>query len=248
MNVNKEADLLMLELDMASCMVDDSNYYEESGAYDIIKMVSSSIKKLVIKMEAWLKKIKVDIDVMILEHEKSKRFKELQNLILNTPNGKKKKIKFCNVSGAVTLYQKYMRDFEKDLNKILSKSFVKYSERDSKNLNYQITMFESKLDEFDRLVEDTLDEIIEMKGDEALNYIKECKKGIEPVYKYYFSLMRSYDKFRIDAEKKLLYKVIDTNAEVRANVYRSKTLMSKLSTKASSTARKILMKVVWWTA
>ena len=29
MNVNKEADLLMLELDMASCMVDDSNYYEE---------------------------------------------------------------------------------------------------------------------------------------------------------------------------------------------------------------------------
>ena len=140
-----------------------------------------------------------------------------------------------------------MRDFEKDLNKILSKSFVKYSERDSKNLNYQITMFESKLDEFDRLVEDTLDEIIEMKGDEALDYIKECKKGIEPVYKYYFSLMRSYDKFRIDAEKKLLYKVIDTNAEVRANVYRSKTLMSKLSTKASSTARKILMKVVWWT-
>ena len=82
MNVNKEADLLMLELDMASCMVDDSNYYEESGAYDIIKTVSSSIKKLVIKMEAWLKKIKVDIDVMILEHEKSKRFKELQNLIL----------------------------------------------------------------------------------------------------------------------------------------------------------------------
>ena len=155
-------------------------------------------------MEAWLKKIKVDIDVMILEHEKSKRFKELQNLILNTPNGKKKKIKFCNVSGAVTLYQKYMRDFEKDLNKILSKSFVKYSERDSKNLNYQITMFESKLDEFDRLVEDTLDEIIEMKGDEALDYIKECKKGIEPVYKYYFSLMRSYDKFRIDAEKKVV--------------------------------------------
>ena len=41
-------------------------------------------------MEAWLKKTKVDIDVMILEHQKSKRFKELENLILNTPNGKKK--------------------------------------------------------------------------------------------------------------------------------------------------------------
>lgn len=248
MNKATEADLLMLELGMATCMNEDNGYYEESGVYDIIKTVSSSIKKLVIKMEAWLKKIRVDIDVMILEHEKSKRFKELQNLILNTPNGKKKKIKFCNVSGAVVLYQKYMKEFEKDLNKILSKSFVKYSEKDSKNLNYQITMFESKLDEFDRLVEDTLDEIIEMKGDEALNYIKECKKGIEPVYRYYFNLMRSYDKFRIDAEKNLLYKVIETNSEVRVNIYRSKSLMSKLSTKASSTARKILLKVVWWTA
>ena len=62
MNVNKEADLLMLELDMASCMVDDSNYYEESGAYDIVKTISAKIQKLIIKMTSWLKKIKVDID------------------------------------------------------------------------------------------------------------------------------------------------------------------------------------------
>lgn len=244
----READLLILEMEMANICSDSSDYFEESGAYDIVKTISSAIKKLVIKMEAWLKKTKVDIDVMILEHQKSKRFKELENLILNTPNGKKKTIKFLDVGGAVLLYQKYMKGFEKDLKKILSKSFTKYSEKDSKNLNYQITMFESSLDEFDRLVDDTLTDTIEMKGDEALRYIRECKKGIEPVYKYYFNMIRMYDRFRIDAEKELLYKVVDTNAELRANVYKTKALMSKMSTKASSVARKILMKVVWWTA
>ena len=130
----------------------------------------------------------------------------------------------------------------------MRKSFASYSEKDSRNLNYQITTFEADLEEFDQLVSSTLDEKIVMVGQEALDYIKSCKKGIEPVYKYYFNLIRSYEQFKVEAEKELLYKIIDTNNEVRANVYKAQNLMAKVSTKASSVARKVLYKVVWWTA
>ena len=199
-------------------------------------------------MTSWLKKIRVDIDVMIMEHEKNQRFKDLENLIKNDPKGKKKKIYFCNVEGAVELYQKYIKKFQKNLKSIMRKSFASYSEKDSRNLNYQITTFEADLEEFDQLVSSTLDEKIVMVGQEALDYIKSCKKGIEPVYKYYFNLIRSYEQFKVEAEKELLYKIIDTNNEVRANVYKAQNLMAKVSTKASSVARKVLYKVVWWTA
>ena len=183
-----------------------------------------------------------------MEHEKNQRFKDLENLIKNDPKGKKKKIYFCNVPGAVELYQKYMRKFEKNLKTITRKSFTSYSEKESKNLNYQINVFEAELDEFEKLVSDTLDQKIVMVGDEALNYIKSCKKGIEPVYKYYFNLIRAYEQFKVEAEKELLYKIIDTNADVRKNVSRCQSLMSKISTKSSAVARKVLYKVIWWTA
>ena len=244
MNSTK-ADLMVLELAM---MTEEPEFFEESGAYDIVKTITSKIQKLIIKMSSWLKKIRVDVDVMIMEHEKNQRFKDLENLIKNDPKGKKKKIYFCNVSGAVELYQKYMRKFEKNLKTITRKSFTSYSEKESKNLNYQINVFEAELDEFEKLVSDTLDEKIVMVGDEALNYIKSCKKGIEPVYKYYFNLIRAYEQFKVEAEKELLYKIIDTNADVRKNVSRCQSLMSKISTKSSAVARKVLYKVIWWTA
>ena len=101
-----KADLMVLELAM---MTEEPEFFEESGAYDIVKTITSKIQKLIIKMSSWLKKIRVDVDVMIMEHEKNQRFKDLENLIKNDPKGKKKKIYFCNVSGAVELYQKYMR-------------------------------------------------------------------------------------------------------------------------------------------
>ena len=244
MNSTK-ADLIVLELAM---MTEEPEFFEESGAYDIVKTITSKIQKLIIKMSSWLKKIRVDVDVMIMEHEKNQRFKDLENLIKNDPKGKKKKIYFCNVSGAVELYQKYMRKFEKNLKTITRKSFTSYSEKESKNLNYQINVFEAELDEFEKLVSDTLDQKIVMVGDEALNYIKSCKKGIEPVYKYYFNLIRAYEQFKVEAEKELLYKIIDTNADVRKNVSRCQSLMSKISTKSSAVARKVLYKVIWWTA
>lgn len=244
MNSTK-ADLMVLELAM---MTEEPEFFEESGAYDIVKTITSKIQKLIIKMSSWLKKIRVDVDVMIMEHEKNQRFKDLENLIKNDPKGKKKKIYFCNVSGAVELYQKYMRKFEKNLKTITRKSFTSYSEKESKNLNYQINVFEAELDEFEKLVSDTLDQKIVMVGDEALNYIKSCKKGIEPVYKYYFNLIRAYEQFKVEAEKELLYKIIDTNADVRKNVSRCQSLMSKISTKSSAIARKVLYKVIWWTA
>ena len=244
MNSTK-ADLMVLELAM---MTEEPEFFEESGAYDIVKTITSKIQKLIIKMSSWLKKIRVDVDVMIMEHEKNQRFKDLENLIKNDPKGKKKKIYFCNVPGAVELYQKYMRKFEKNLKTITRKSFTSYSEKDSKNLNYQINVFEAELDEFEKLVSDTLDQKIVMVGDEALNYIKSCKKGIEPVYKYYFNLIRAYEQFKVEAEKELLYKIIDTNADVRKNVSRCQSLMSKISTKSSAVARKVLYKVIWWTA
>lgn len=244
MNSTK-ADLMVLELAM---MTEEPEFFEESGAYDIVKTITSKIQKLIIKMSSWLKKIRVDVDVMIMEHEKNQRFKDLENLIKNDPKGKKKKIYFCNVSGAVELYQKYMRKFEKNLKTITRKSFTSYSEKESKNLNYQINVFEAELDEFEKLVSDTLDQKIVMIGDEALNYIKSCKKGIEPVYKYYFNLIRAYEQFKVEAEKELLYKIIDTNADVRKNVSRCQSLMSKISTKSSAVARKVLYKVIWWTA
>ena len=244
MNSTK-ADLMALELAM---MTEEPEFFEESGAYDIVKTITSKIQKLIIKMSSWLKKIRVDVDVMIMEHEKNQRFKDLENLIKNDPKGKKKKIYFCNVSGAVELYQKYMRKFEKNLKTITRKSFTSYSEKESKNLNYQINVFEAELDEFEKLVSDTLDQKIIMVGDEALNYIKSCKKGIEPVYKYYFNLIRAYEQFKVEAEKELLYKIIDTNADVRKNVSRCQSLMSKISTKSSAVARKVLYKVIWWTA
>ena len=244
MNSTK-ADLMVLELAM---MTEEPEFFEESGAYDIVKTITSKIQKLIIKMSSWLKKIRVDVDVMIMEHEKNQRFKDLENLIKNDPKGKKKKIYFCNVSGAVELYQKYMRKFEKNLKTITRKSFTSYSEKESKNLNYQINVFEAELDEFEKLVSDTLDEKIVMVGDEAINYIKSCKKGIEPVYKYYFNLIRAYEQFKVEAEKELLYKIIDTNADVRKNVSRCQSLMSKISTKSSAVARKVLYKVIWWTA
>ena len=128
-----KADLIMLELSMAK---DDTELFEESGAYDIIKTISTKIQKLIIKMTSWLKKIRVDIDVMIMEHEKNQRFKDLENLIKNDPKGKKKKIYFCNVEGAVELYQKYIKKFQKNLKSIMRKSFASYSEKDSRNLNY----------------------------------------------------------------------------------------------------------------
>lgn len=243
-NFNK-ADLIMLELSMVR---DEPELYEESGAYDIVKTISSKIKKLIIKMTSWLKKIRVDVDVMIMEHEKNQRFKDLKNLVQNDPKGKKKKIYFCNVPGAVALYQKYIKKFEKNLKSITRKSFTSYSEKDSKNLNYQINMFEADLEEFDQLVSDTLDEKIIMVGQDAVDYINDCKKGVEPVYKYYFNLIRAYEQFKVEAEKELLYKIIDTNNEVRTNIYKTQSLMSKVSTKASSVARKVLYKVVWWTA
>ena len=236
---------MVLELAM---MTEEPEFFEESGAYDIVKTITSKIQKLIIKMSSWLKKIRVDVDVMIMEHEKNQRFKDLENLIKNDPKGKKKKIYFCNVSGAVELYQKYMRKFEKNLKTITRKSFTSYSEKESKNLNYQINVFEAELDEFEKLVSDTLDQKIVMVGDEALNYIKSCKKGIEPVYKYYFNLIRAYEQFKVEAEKELLYKIIDTNADVRKNVSRCQSLMSKISTKSSAVARKVLYKVIWWTA
>lgn len=244
MNSTK-ADLMVLELAM---MTEEPEFFEESGAYDIVKTITSKIQKLIIKMSSWLKKIRVDVDVMIMEHEKNQRFKDLENLIKNNPKGKKKKIYFCNVPGAVELYQKYMRKFEKNLKTITRKSFTSYSEKESKNLNYQINVFEAELDEFEKLVSDTLDQKIVMVGDEALNYIKSCKKGIEPVYKYYFNLIRAYEQFKVEAEKELLYKIIDTNADVRKNVSRCQSLMSKISTKSSAVARKVLYKVIWWTA
>ena len=244
MNSTK-ADLMVLELAM---MTEEPEFFEESGAYDIVKTITSKIQKLIIKMSSWLKKIRVDVDVMIMEHEKNQRFKDLENLIKNDPKGKKKKIYFCNVSGAVELYQKYMKKFEKNLKTITRKSFTSYSEKESKNLNYQINVFEAELDEFEKLVSDTLDQKIVMVGDEALNYIKSCKKGIEPVYKYYFNLIRAYEQFKVEAEKELLYKIIDTNADVRKNVSRCQSLMSKISTKSSAVARKVLYKVIWWTA
>ena len=244
MNSTK-ADLMVLELAM---MTEEPEFFEESGAYDIVKTITSKIQKLIIKMSSWLKKIRVDVDVMIMEHEKNQRFKDLENLIKNDPKGKKKKIYFCNVSGAVELYQKYMRKFEKNLKSITRKSFTSYSEKESKNLNYQINVFEAELDEFEKLVSATLDQKIVMVGDEALNYIKSCKKGIEPVYKYYFNLIRAYEQFKVEAEKELLYKIIDTNADVRKNVSRCQSLMSKISTKSSAVARKVLYKVIWWTA
>lgn len=244
MNSTK-ADLMVLELAM---MTEEPEFFEESGAYDIVKTITSKIQKLIIKMSSWLKKIRVDVDVMIMEHEKNQRFKDLENLIKNDPKGKKKKIYFCNVPGAVELYQKYMRKFEKNLKTITRKSFTSYSEKESKNLNYQINVFEAELDEFEKLVSDTLDQKIVMVGDEALNYIKSCKKGIEPVYKYYFNLIRAYEQFKVEAEKELLYKIIDTNADVRKNVSRCQSLMSKISTKSSAVARKVLYKVIWWTA
>ena len=236
---------MVLELAM---MTEEPEFFEESGAYDIVKTITSKIQKLIIKMSSWLKKIRVDVDVMIMEHEKNQRFKDLENLIKNDPKGKKKKIYFCNVPGAVELYQKYMRKFEKNLKTITRKSFTSYSEKESKNLNYQINVFEAELDEFEKLVSDTLDQKIVMVGDEALNYIKSCKKGIEPVYKYYFNLIRAYEQFKVEAEKELLYKIIDTNADVRKNVSRCQSLMSKISTKSSVVARKVLYKVIWWTA
>ena len=229
-------------------MTEEPEFFEESGAYDIVKTITSKIQKLIIKMSSWLKKIRVDVDVMIMEHEKNQRFKDLENLIKNDPKGKKKKIYFCNVSGSVELYQKYMRKFEKNLKTITRKSFTSYSEKESKNLNYQINVFEAELDEFEKLVSDTLDQKIVMVGDEALNYIKSCKKGIEPVYKYYFNLIRAYEQFKVEAEKELLYKIIDTNADVRKNVSRCQSLMSKISTKSSAVARKVLYKGIWWTA
>ena len=244
MNSTK-ADLMVLELAM---MTEEPEFFEESGAYDIVKTITSKIQKLIIKMSSWLKKIRVDVDVMIMEHEKNQRFKDLENLIKNDPKGKKKKIYFCNVPGAVELYQKYMRKFEKNLKTITRKSFTSYSEKESKNLNYQINVFEAELDEFEKLVSDTLDQKIVMVGDEALNYINSCKKGIEPVYKYYFNLIRAYEQFKVEAEKELLYKIIDTNADVRKNVSRCQSLMSKISTKSSAVARKVLYKVIWWTA
>ena len=244
MNSTK-ADLMVLELAM---MTEEPEFFEESGAYDIVKTITSKIQKLIIKMSSWLKKIRVDVDVMIMEHEKNQRFKDLENLIKNDPKVKKKKIYFCNVPGAVELYQKYMRKFEKNLKTITRKSFTSYSEKESKNLNYQINVFEAELDEFEKLVSDTLDQKIVMVGDEALNYIKSCKKGIEPVYKYYFNLIRAYEQFKVEAEKELLYKIIDTNADVRKNVSRCQSLMSKISTKSSAVARKVLYKVIWWTA
>lgn len=244
MNSTK-ADLIVLELAM---MTEEPEFFEESGAYDIVKTITAKIQKLIIKMSSWLKKIRVDVDVMIMEHEKNQRFKDLENLIKNDPKGKKKKIYFCNVPGAVELYQKYMRKFEKNLKTITRKSFTSYSEKESKNLNYQINVFEAELDEFEKLVSDTLDQKIVMVGDEALNYIKSCKKGIEPVYKYYFNLIRAYEQFKVEAEKELLYKIIDTNADVRKNVSRCQSLMSKISTKSSIVARKVLYKVIWWTA
>ena len=244
MNSTK-ADLMVLELAM---MTEEPEFFEESGAYDIVKTITSKIQKLIIKMSSWLKKIRVDVDVMIMEHEKNQRFKDLENLIKNDPKGKKKKIYFCNVPGAVELYQKYMRKFEKNLKTITRKSFTSYSEKESKNLNYQINVFEAELDEFEKLVSDTLDQKIVMVGDEALNYIKSCKKGIEPVYKYYFNLIRAYEQFKVEAEKELLYKIMDTNADVRKNVSRCQSLMSKISTKSSAVARKVLYKVIWWTA
>ena len=244
MNSTK-ADLMVLELAM---MTEEPEFFEESGAYDIVKTITSKIQKLIIKMSSWLKKIRVDVDVMIMEHEKNQRFKDLENLIKNDPKGKKKKIYFCNVPGAVELYLKYMRKFEKNLKTITRKSFTSYSEKESKNLNYQINVFEAELDEFEKLVSDTLDQKIVMVGDEALNYIKSCKKGIEPVYKYYFNLIRAYEQFKVEAEKELLYKIMDTNADVRKNVSRCQSLMSKISTKSSAVARKVLYKVIWWTA
>lgn len=239
-----KADLMVLELSMVE---DDSELFEESGAYDIVKTITTKIQKLIIQMSSWLKKIHVDIDVMIMEHEKSKRFKELENLIKNTPGGDKKQIKFCNVPGAVALYQKYMKKFESSLKSIMKKSFLSYSKKEIKNLNSQIDKFEEELEEFEYLVSEMLDEQIVKSGYDALHYIESCKKGINPVYKYYFNLIRNYEQFKIEAEKQLYYKVLDTNSDVRKNMSRCQVMMSKLSNKSSRVARKVLYKVIWWT-
>jgi hypothetical protein len=241
MEVSK--DLIVLEISML-----EDEYQESSGVYDAWMNFKAILQKLIISMQTFIRKLKTDVDVAFAQMEKNKRFKELKYLI-NQPGGEKKKIYFLNIEGAVVLYQQYIKKFTKELNHIMKKSFVTFSDKEEKQLSFQIEEFEAELEQFEDELDDTLNERIVKRGNEALDYIKRCRSGVNPVYKYYFDMIRTYENFKAEADKQLRYKVLDTEKELRkrGNLTRIQVAMQKTSNKASKTARKIMYRILWWT-
>jgi hypothetical protein len=236
-------DLIMLELGMLE------SDYEESGIYEIGRVLSNTIQKLIADMKSYITKLKNDCTVMYAQIEKNKRFKELKALV-NTPEGKNKKFYFLNIPGAVTMYQDAMKQFTKELDKIIKKSYATYSDNEEKQLSYKIDEFNDELEEFDEDLEKELNKRIVKRGYEALEYIQHIEKGTDPIYKYYFNLVRTYENFKADAERKLQHKAIDTDDEIRkfGGMNKVQVLLRKTSNKASKGARRILIKAVWWTS
>jgi hypothetical protein len=233
-------DLLVLEIGML-----ESDY--EEGVYDIARGICNTIQKLIIDMKSFVKKLKNDVDVTIAQINKNKRFQELKRLV-ESPEGKDKKIYFLNVEGAVLLYQRYIRKFSKELDHIIKKSYSIYSDNEQKLFSTKLENFNDELDIFEDELEETLNKKIVKRGEEALQYIESCKRGTDPVYKYYFNLVRSYENFKVDAERRLRKKAIDVETENRkyGNMSKIQVLLQKTSNKTSRGARRIMYKVLWW--
>lgn len=242
-----EASYVFLELAMADVDDDISAFEESGGVYSIVSAISSTIKKIIIDMTSYVEKLKVDIDTLWMKREQSKKWKETI-AYCKSPEGKDKVIQFANVKEAVSVYQKYMKTAEKELKRLINKSYGCRNINDKKSLENEIDKFDDFIDDFDAKVEEALSKTIKLRGEKAIEYVENCRRSQDHVYNYYYNLMREFELFRVDAERKIAKKLIDNEKDVIAHVGKLQSAMRKVSTKASRASRMILFKAAWYIA
>ena len=236
-------DLIVAELDLLESP--SNNFFYESGVYDLTDLVKGIFEKVIAKMTEFAVKLKSDIMILKSKQTQKQQFKTLKKL-LEKSGTNKTKVNFPNVGKAISLYEKGIKSFEKDLNAILKKTYNSYSLKDERNIDTKIRQFEEDLNDFEEEVNDALHETIALSGKDALRYVEDVLSGKCNVYDYYYDLIHQFEQFKAAAERELRVKQINSTTNIQRHK-KSETLLTKLAHKVSSLLRKIVTCIAFWT-
>lgn len=234
------ADLIALELSMVEPHKTKFELMqEEGGLYELFTNFQTAIKRIINKMMEYIDQLKIDISTIVMRKQMKNKLAELRRKIES--GEAPKRMMFVDVKSAIDTYESGIGSMRKKLAKIMK--FKCRSLADIRKLDDKIDNFMTEIDDFEEDVLSTIEKPMEFNSNDILKYLEYWSNGKVDIFDSYYAMIRDLKSFANSADHLLTDKALSSTNAVHCH-RRAESMISKISTKASSTMRKIVIKTI----
>lgn len=234
------ADLIALELSMIEpSKTKFELMQEEGGFYELFTSFQTAIKRIINKMMKYIDQLKIDVSTIVMRKQMKTKLAELKRKIQS--GEAPKKMMFVDVKAAIDTYESGIKSMQKKLAKIMK--FKCKSLSDIQRLDDKIDVFMQDIDDFEEDVLETIANPMQFNSIDILKYLEYWTNGKIDIFDSYYSMIRDLKSFANTADHLLTDKALTSSNAVHCHK-KAETMISKISAKASSTMRKIVIKTI----